>query len=259
MSKDAARHRIAVLALPGVVAFDLAIPAQIFGHADQRDFYAVRVCSVAPGSIPSTSGYDIGGGARSQPRWVGRTLSSCRAGTWSERLTRPCERWPGRMPVVHASSRSAPEHFCWPPPACWTDAVPRPTGCTLTTSLPRTRGSRWIRACSTSTKGASSPAQASPREWTSVCTCWRATVARRWRWQCRDGWSHRRTVTGDKHSSSPPRTRPTWFAYGHWPTGSESDCTSRWPSRTSHAQRRCHRVRCTGCSSMRSDAARTPG
>ena len=40
-------HRIAVLALDSVVAFDLSIPAQIFGHRDERDRYALTVCARA--------------------------------------------------------------------------------------------------------------------------------------------------------------------------------------------------------------------
>jgi hypothetical protein len=37
-------HRVAVLALDRVVAFDLSIPAQIFGHVDERDRYRLTVC-----------------------------------------------------------------------------------------------------------------------------------------------------------------------------------------------------------------------
>ena len=38
---DPPMHRIAVLALDQVVAFDLSIPAQVFGHPDERDRYAL--------------------------------------------------------------------------------------------------------------------------------------------------------------------------------------------------------------------------
>ena len=33
-------HRVVALALPEVVAFDLAIPSQVFGHPDERPHYA---------------------------------------------------------------------------------------------------------------------------------------------------------------------------------------------------------------------------
>src|SRR5262249_51562702 len=50
-------HRVAVLALPNTVAFDLAIPAQIFGHRDERDRYRLTVCGVQAGSVPTTTGF----------------------------------------------------------------------------------------------------------------------------------------------------------------------------------------------------------
>jgi transcriptional regulator GlxA family with amidase domain len=52
-------HRVVALALPDVVAFDLAIPAQVFGHEDERGRYSFRVCAAHPGLVPTTSGYSI--------------------------------------------------------------------------------------------------------------------------------------------------------------------------------------------------------
>lgn len=52
-------HRVVALALPDVVAFDLAIPAQVFGHEDERERYSFRVCAGEPGLVPTTSGYSI--------------------------------------------------------------------------------------------------------------------------------------------------------------------------------------------------------
>jgi transcriptional regulator GlxA family with amidase domain len=52
-------ERIAVLALDSVVAFDLAIPAQIFGHRDERDRYRVSICAERPGAVPTSTGFDI--------------------------------------------------------------------------------------------------------------------------------------------------------------------------------------------------------
>jgi transcriptional regulator GlxA family with amidase domain len=56
MRNNAAMHRVMALALPEVVAFDLAIPAEIFGD---RDRYSFAVCAESPGLIPSTSGWDM--------------------------------------------------------------------------------------------------------------------------------------------------------------------------------------------------------
>lgn len=53
------RHIVAVLALPDVVAFDLAIPAQVFGHRDERDRYALRLCAATPGPVATTAGFDV--------------------------------------------------------------------------------------------------------------------------------------------------------------------------------------------------------
>src|SRR5919197_103011 len=56
---DLAMHQIAVLALDHVVAFDLAIPAQVFGHQDERHRYRVTVCAENPGPVPTSTGFDI--------------------------------------------------------------------------------------------------------------------------------------------------------------------------------------------------------
>ncbi len=52
-------HRVVALALPEVVAFDLAIAAEIFGHPDERDRYSFLVAAGHPGMVPSTSGFGI--------------------------------------------------------------------------------------------------------------------------------------------------------------------------------------------------------
>jgi len=52
-------HHVAILALPDVVAFDLAVPAQVFGHPDEHDRYRVTVCTPAPGLVPTTTGFEI--------------------------------------------------------------------------------------------------------------------------------------------------------------------------------------------------------
>ncbi|MFI9508142.1 GlxA family transcriptional regulator [Nocardia sp. NPDC052566] len=52
-------HHVAVLVLPDVVAFDLGVPAQVFGHPDERDRYTLTVCTPSPGLVPSTTGFAI--------------------------------------------------------------------------------------------------------------------------------------------------------------------------------------------------------
>ncbi|MEJ2867243.1 helix-turn-helix domain-containing protein [Actinomycetospora sp. OC33-EN08] len=54
-------HVVAVLALPPVVGFDLAIPPQVFGTAerDGRPLYDVRVCGLEPGPVATTAGYAL--------------------------------------------------------------------------------------------------------------------------------------------------------------------------------------------------------
>jgi transcriptional regulator GlxA family with amidase domain len=47
-------HRIAVLALPDVVAFDLATPFQVLGR-----HYEVTLCGIEAGAIPTTSGFSL--------------------------------------------------------------------------------------------------------------------------------------------------------------------------------------------------------
>ena len=52
-------HRIALLALDGVVAFDLAVPAQVFGHRRERDRYAVTVFGIEPGPVATSTGFSL--------------------------------------------------------------------------------------------------------------------------------------------------------------------------------------------------------
>ena len=54
------RHRVVALALPNVVAFDLSIAAQVFGHRDERERYSFTVCAEHPGAVPSTTGFSVG-------------------------------------------------------------------------------------------------------------------------------------------------------------------------------------------------------
>lgn len=52
-------HRVVAVALPEVVAFDLSIPAQVFGHTSERRRYSFAVCAQTPGVVPSTTGFAI--------------------------------------------------------------------------------------------------------------------------------------------------------------------------------------------------------
>ena len=53
----AARHRVVALLAGEVVAFDLAIPAQIFGR--EPDIYDWAVCAPEPGPVPTENGFDV--------------------------------------------------------------------------------------------------------------------------------------------------------------------------------------------------------
>jgi transcriptional regulator GlxA family with amidase domain len=52
-------HRVVALALPQVVAFDLSIPAQVFGSLRAPSPYSFETCTPAPGCVPSTTGFSI--------------------------------------------------------------------------------------------------------------------------------------------------------------------------------------------------------
>ncbi len=56
-------HRIAVLCVERVVAFDLSVPAQVFSlaYGRRRPLYELRACAVRPGSVATTTGFAIGG------------------------------------------------------------------------------------------------------------------------------------------------------------------------------------------------------
>lgn len=50
-------HRVVALIATEVVAFDLAIPAQVFGQ--ERERYAWAVCAPQPGAVPTETGFDV--------------------------------------------------------------------------------------------------------------------------------------------------------------------------------------------------------
>lgn len=52
-------HAVVALALPGVVAFDLATAAQIFGFRDEAAHYSFTVCGLRPGPVPTSTGFAI--------------------------------------------------------------------------------------------------------------------------------------------------------------------------------------------------------
>lgn len=51
-------RQVAILALPHVVAFDLAIPAQVFGRRGEGR-YDVVVCATRAGRVATTTGFDV--------------------------------------------------------------------------------------------------------------------------------------------------------------------------------------------------------
>jgi hypothetical protein len=50
---------VVAVALPSVVAFDLSIVGQVFGHDEASDAYSFEICAERPGSVPSTTGYAV--------------------------------------------------------------------------------------------------------------------------------------------------------------------------------------------------------
>jgi transcriptional regulator GlxA family with amidase domain len=52
-------HRVMALAIPEVVAFDLAVPGHVFGHAEERDRYTFGVCAQNPGELPTSTGFAV--------------------------------------------------------------------------------------------------------------------------------------------------------------------------------------------------------
>jgi transcriptional regulator GlxA family with amidase domain len=52
-------QRVVALALEQVVAFDLSIPSQVFGHRDERGRYEFVVCGERRGPVPTSTGFAI--------------------------------------------------------------------------------------------------------------------------------------------------------------------------------------------------------
>jgi transcriptional regulator GlxA family with amidase domain len=52
-------HRVVAVAIPDVILFDLAIPAEVFGRAIERDRYSFTVCTERPGVVSCRSGVDM--------------------------------------------------------------------------------------------------------------------------------------------------------------------------------------------------------
>jgi transcriptional regulator GlxA family with amidase domain len=52
-------HRVVALAIPEVILFDLAIPAEVFGRRIERKRYTFTVCTEHPGSVATASGLPV--------------------------------------------------------------------------------------------------------------------------------------------------------------------------------------------------------
>jgi transcriptional regulator GlxA family with amidase domain len=50
-------YRVVALALPNVVAFDLSVPAQVFGRYEGP--YSFEACAERPGRVPTTTGFSV--------------------------------------------------------------------------------------------------------------------------------------------------------------------------------------------------------
>ncbi|WP_336031299.1 GlxA family transcriptional regulator [Geodermatophilus sp. FMUSA9-8] len=69
------RHEVAVLALPGTIAFELGLPHRLLGSAvdaDERPLYRVRVATLDGGPVRTSAGYSI------QPEHDATLLESAR-------------------------------------------------------------------------------------------------------------------------------------------------------------------------------------
>jgi len=56
------RHEVAVLALPGTIAFELGLPHRLLGSAvdaDDHPLYRVRVCTMDGGAVRTSAGYTV--------------------------------------------------------------------------------------------------------------------------------------------------------------------------------------------------------
>jgi len=63
-------HSVVALVLPQVVAFDLAVPAQVFAHPDESDRYRFDTCAPIPGLCPPPPGL-----RRAPERSTGRAVT----------------------------------------------------------------------------------------------------------------------------------------------------------------------------------------
>ena len=167
-----AMHTVAVIALDGVLAFDLATPVEVFGRAslpDGRRAYGVRVCAseeeVDAGvfAMRAPWGLDalVGADTIIVPGWPILRRRSPRMS--SGRCGRRRRVGPGSRPS--ASVRSP-----WPRPGCWTGCAPPRTGLRRGNSPAGTPASMWTTGCSSSTTAGCSPRPGPRRAWTFVYT-----------------------------------------------------------------------------------------
>ncbi|HWG12322.1 MAG TPA: hypothetical protein VG268_03515 [Streptosporangiaceae bacterium] len=125
------RHRVVALTLPNVVAFDLSVAAQVFGHREERDRYTFTVCAEHPGEVPSTTGFTINAPA---------ALAALRAA--AARGTRIASICIGALALAATG-------------LCWTAGLRPRTGRRPITSGPGSPPSASTRTCSTSTRASS--------------------------------------------------------------------------------------------------------
>lgn len=129
-------HTVVALALPNVVAFDLAIPAEIFGSRSERERYQFMVCTPVPGPVPSSTGFavqadhDLAALATADPVVVPGYWPPQHPGEPVVTALRP------RPLAEHEWSRCAPGRSRSPRPGCSTAGGRPPTGATPPTSPP---------------------------------------------------------------------------------------------------------------------------
>lgn len=148
-------HRVAVVAVPPVTTFDLAIPGFVFGELGPagRPAYEVRVCAVRPGIIQGLGGLDV-----VVPHDLGviaeaDTVVVTGIGEREETDTRVLDALREARRRASGSRRSAPARSCWPRPGCWTGAARRPTGRSATSSAGGSLMWTWWATCSSWTMG----------------------------------------------------------------------------------------------------------
>lgn len=161
MATAAQPHRVVILALAGLLPFELGIPHRIFGYAKGpggRPLYEILTCGLAPGPVRTDADFAIH--VEHGPELLATADTVVVPASFELGPVYAEGRLTGELAAALAHIRPGTRlvsictgGYVWPPPGTWTAVRPPRTGLPPSTSSGCSRPCGSIRTSSTPTTG----------------------------------------------------------------------------------------------------------